>query len=171
MARGNHGHPIFRGDQDRPSPRSYGPTRRRRWLGILGEACIKTGWRVHAFVLMGNHSHLLLETPKANPVAGMKCTACPRRGGGRVGADAGMRVLGLSAEELRALPKGAAEKAVLAGWLRRQTTVTLRRVGERLDLGHYTRVTQAVSRVERRPSWRVARLRDCLRRSGDQETP
>jgi len=80
-------------------------------------------------------------------------------------------VLGLSADELRALPKGAAEKSVLAWWLRRQTTVTLRWVGERLDMGHYTRVTQAVSRVERHPSRRVARLRDCLRRSGDQETP
>ena len=89
MARGNHCQPIFRDHQDRPSPRSYGPTSRRRWLGTLGEACVKTGWSVHAFVLMGNHYHLLLETPEANPVAGMKCTAGPRRGGGRVGADAG----------------------------------------------------------------------------------
>ena len=63
MARGNHGHPIVRDDQDRPSPRSYGPASRRRWLETLGEACINTGWRVHAFVLMGNHYHLLLETP------------------------------------------------------------------------------------------------------------
>ena len=83
----------------------------------------------------------------------------------------GLRALGLSVEELRALPKGAAEQAVLAWWLRRQMAVTLRWMGERLDLGHYTRVTQEVSRVERRPSRRVARLRDCLRRSGDQETP
>ena len=42
----------------------------------------------------------------------------------------GLRALGLSAEELRALPKGAAEKAVLAWWLRRQTAVTLRWVGK-----------------------------------------
>jgi len=63
-----------------------------------------------------------------------------------------------------------AEKSVLAWWLRRQTTVTLRWVGDLLDLGHSARVTQPVSRVERRPSRRVARLRDCLRRSGDQET-
>jgi len=38
----------------------------------LGEACARCGWRVHAFVLMGNHYHLLLETPEANLVAGMQ---------------------------------------------------------------------------------------------------
>ncbi|MCH7229178.1 transposase, partial [Haloferula sp. A504] len=30
------------------------------------------GWRVHAWVLMGNHFHLLLETPEPNLVTGMK---------------------------------------------------------------------------------------------------
>jgi len=94
MARGNHCQPIFRDHQDRPSPRSYGPTSRRRWLGTLGEACVKTGWSVHAFVLMGNHYHLLLETPEPNLVAGIKCTAGPRRGGGRAFADAGTEGVG-----------------------------------------------------------------------------
>lgn len=31
-----------------------------------------TGWRVHGWVLMTNHYHLLVETPEANLVAGMK---------------------------------------------------------------------------------------------------
>jgi len=31
-----------------------------------------TGWRVHAWVLMGNHYHLLIETPDPNLVAGMQ---------------------------------------------------------------------------------------------------
>src|SRR5260221_7525339 len=61
MARGNRGDPIFRDVQDR-----------RVWLETLGEACQKTGWRIHAYVLMGNHYHLLLETPEANLVEGMK---------------------------------------------------------------------------------------------------
>jgi REP element-mobilizing transposase RayT len=61
MARGNQGQAIFRDDRDR-----------QRWIATLGEACGKTGWRVHAFVLMGNHYHLLLETPEPNLVAGMK---------------------------------------------------------------------------------------------------
>jgi len=31
-----------------------------------------TGWRVHAWVLMSNHYHLLIQTPEPNLVAGMK---------------------------------------------------------------------------------------------------
>ena len=61
MARGNQGRAIFKDDRDR-----------QRWMETLGQACAKTGWRIHAYVLMGNHYHLLLETPEANLVAGMK---------------------------------------------------------------------------------------------------
>ena len=31
-----------------------------------------TGWRVHAWVLMGNHYHLFIETPEGNLVEGRK---------------------------------------------------------------------------------------------------
>lgn len=31
-----------------------------------------TGWRIHGWVLMGNHYHLLVETPAANLVSGMQ---------------------------------------------------------------------------------------------------
>jgi putative transposase len=34
--------------------------------------CGSHGWRVHAWVLMGNHFHLLLETPEANLSSGMR---------------------------------------------------------------------------------------------------
>ena len=61
MARGNQGQAIFRSDWDR-----------RMFLDTLDEGCGKAGWRVHAYVLMGNHYHLLLETPEGNLVAGMK---------------------------------------------------------------------------------------------------
>ena len=37
---------------------------RQRYLETLGEVCQPTAWRVHAFVLMGNHYHLLIETPQ-----------------------------------------------------------------------------------------------------------
>ena len=40
--------------------------------GHIGGACQRTGWRIHAWVLMGNHVHLLLETPEPNLVSGMK---------------------------------------------------------------------------------------------------
>lgn len=61
MARGNHRGLIFLDDEDK----NY-------FLTTLGEACEMTGWRVHAWVLMGNHYHLLIETPEANLVEGMK---------------------------------------------------------------------------------------------------
>ncbi|MFO1477451.1 MAG: transposase [Verrucomicrobiota bacterium] len=61
MARGDQGQSIFADDSDR-----------RRLLETLAEACEKTGWLIHAYVLMGNHYHLLAETPEANLVVGMK---------------------------------------------------------------------------------------------------
>jgi REP element-mobilizing transposase RayT len=61
MSRGNRQQAIFRTDQDR-----------EMFLDTLGEACGRTGWKVHAFVLMGNHYHLLLEIAEANLVAGMQ---------------------------------------------------------------------------------------------------
>lgn len=42
------------------------------FLDTLGEACQKTGWQVHAYCLMPNHFQLVVETPAANLVPGMK---------------------------------------------------------------------------------------------------
>ena len=61
MARGNGGDEVFVNDDDRKS-----------FLFRLGQVCASHGWKVHAWVLMGNHFHLLLETPQANLVTGMK---------------------------------------------------------------------------------------------------
>src|SRR2546427_2700874 len=44
----------------------------QRFLESLAECCAKTDWQVHALCLMPNHFHLVVETPKANLVAGMK---------------------------------------------------------------------------------------------------
>jgi REP element-mobilizing transposase RayT len=315
MARGNRGRSIFRDDQDR-----------ERFLETLGEACEKTGWRVHAYVLMVNHYHLLVETPEGNLVAGMKWlqgaytqrhnrrhkvfghlfqgrykavvidgqspgyfevvgtyihlnpararllrlgkeplrryrwSSYPwylkpagqgprwlrrdrvleglnlreksrqgyeaymegrvlelglkagrqeleekwralRRGwyvgGGsflgqlqkKLGAilagkkreshsggarrahgeraaltllGEGLAALGLSRSDLVALPKGAPEKTVLAWWLRGRTTASLRWLGQRLAMGHYTRVTQAVSRMRRKPGKKLEQLKQRL---------
>lgn len=38
----------------------------------LFEACAKSGWVLHAYVLMSNHYHLALETPSGNLVTGMQ---------------------------------------------------------------------------------------------------
>jgi putative transposase len=61
MNRGDRREDIFVGDADR-----------HLFLELLGQACAKTGWKIHAYVLMRNHYHLMLETPQANLVAGMK---------------------------------------------------------------------------------------------------
>ena len=318
MARGNHGQGIFQDDRDRQC-----------FLETLGEACEKTGWRIHAYVLMGNHYHLLVETPEGNLVEGMKWVQgaytqrynCrhklfghlfqgrykavivdgqddeayfpvvstyihlnPARAGlirigaerlkryrwssypwylnragkragwlstgrvmgslgfgpkdvkgyeayieGRVlelGSKAGrkeldeawkalrrgwyvgdegfadklkehlglamkgrrreshsgeakaahdeaaaerelqraFRALGLDEGLVERLPKGAAEKVVAAWWLRRKTTVSLRWVSERLGMGHYSRVTQAIRRAERQPGRKIKQIKRKLER-------
>lgn len=61
MSRGDRREDIFLTDVDRQD-----------FLKTLAEACEKTGWQVHAYCLMGNHFHLVVETPNANLVAGMK---------------------------------------------------------------------------------------------------
>jgi putative transposase len=61
MNRGDRREPIFKDDVDH-----------RRFLETLEEACGKTDWQMLAYCLMPNHFHLVVETPQANLVAGMK---------------------------------------------------------------------------------------------------
>ena len=61
MNRGDRREAIFEDDPDR-----------ERFLETLGEVCQKTAWQIHAYCLMRNHFHLVVETPQANLVAGMK---------------------------------------------------------------------------------------------------
>ncbi len=61
MNRGDRREDIFENDSDR-----------ELFLKTLGEACAKTAWQIHAYCLMHNHFHLVVETPRANLVAGMK---------------------------------------------------------------------------------------------------
>src|SRR5205814_6566501 len=59
--RGDRREDIFKGDADR-----------KLFLATLAQACAKTDWQIHAFCLMRNHFHLVVETPGANLVSGMK---------------------------------------------------------------------------------------------------
>lgn len=61
MNRGDRKEPIFKDDSDRGL-----------FLSSLGECCGKTDWQIHAYCLMPNHFHLVLETPRGNLVSGMK---------------------------------------------------------------------------------------------------
>jgi putative transposase len=61
MGRGNRHEEIFLDEEDR-----------RFFLKAVAEVRAQTGWRVHAWVMMGNHYHLFIETPEANLIEGMK---------------------------------------------------------------------------------------------------
>jgi len=66
MNRGGRRERIFRDEEDR-----------RMFLAALSEACGKTHWQIHAYCLMGNHFHLVLESPEANLVVDQTQNECP----------------------------------------------------------------------------------------------
>lgn len=61
LSRGDRREAIFRDEADR-----------KEFLRTLEQVCGKTGWQVHAYCLMSNHFHLVLETPQPNLAVGMK---------------------------------------------------------------------------------------------------
>jgi REP element-mobilizing transposase RayT len=60
-SRGDRQEAIYEGDADR-----------QQWLGILSKICERYNWRVHAYCLMDNHYHILLETADGNLSKGMR---------------------------------------------------------------------------------------------------
>jgi REP element-mobilizing transposase RayT len=61
MNRGDHFERIYQDNRDR-----------QKWLEVLAEVCVRSGWWIHSYVLMPNHYHLLVETPRGNLVKGMQ---------------------------------------------------------------------------------------------------
>ena len=61
LNRGNYRTDIFADDRTKAA-----------FLQCLGETCLKTGWRVHAWCVMSTHYHLAITTPQPNLVPGMK---------------------------------------------------------------------------------------------------
>jgi len=41
-------------------------------IDLLGQTCRRTGWEIHAYCLMDNHFHLLVEMPRSNLSVGMQ---------------------------------------------------------------------------------------------------
>jgi putative transposase len=67
MCLGNNGQSIFEparsdGFSSAPVAVVKKGSGQRLFLSTLEEVCQQTGWRIHAYVLMGSHYHLLLET-------------------------------------------------------------------------------------------------------------
>jgi REP element-mobilizing transposase RayT len=61
MARGNAHQDIVRDDEDR-----------RRLLDDLDRTVVRTDWELLAFVVLSNHLHLLVKTPRPNLAASMQ---------------------------------------------------------------------------------------------------
>ena len=60
-ARGDRRDEIYLDDDDRQA-----------FIDLLGEVCLRFNWTVHAYCLMSNHYHLLVETPDSNLSRGMR---------------------------------------------------------------------------------------------------
>ena len=60
-SRGDRQEIIYESDADR-----------QQWLDILCKVCDRYNWRVHAYCLMDNHYHILLETADGNLSKGMR---------------------------------------------------------------------------------------------------
>jgi REP element-mobilizing transposase RayT len=60
-SRGNARARIYTDDEDH-----------RRFLDLLGAVCERHNWRIHAYCLMGNHYHVVLETPEPTLSKGMR---------------------------------------------------------------------------------------------------
>lgn len=78
-SRGDRQDDIYETDADRDG-----------FLSLLGDVCSTYNWVCHAYCLMGNHYHLLIETPDANLSKGMRqlngvYTQSFNRSHGRVG--------------------------------------------------------------------------------------
>jgi putative transposase len=63
-------HAMSRGD--RREAAVLGDSDREFSIKSLGEACAKCDWQVHAYCLMTNHFHFVVETSLASLVSGMK---------------------------------------------------------------------------------------------------
>lgn len=60
-SRGDRREDIYLDDEDREV-----------WLEVLGGVCSRYNWVCHAYSLMGNHYHILIETPESNLSLGMR---------------------------------------------------------------------------------------------------
>ena len=146
MSRDDRREKIFLNDVDRQD-----------FIKTLAETCQKTNWQVHAYCLMPNHYHLVLETPEPNLVAGMawlQSTYTIRLNhrhqlfgnvlsGSRASAEAkAERIIaeelqrqGWQEADLLVRLKNDAAKLEIAARLRRETTLSTKAIAARVHLG------------------------------------
>src|SRR5437667_8567957 len=130
MNRGDRRELIFEDDLDR-----------QRFLQTLGEACAKTDWQVHAWCLMGNHFHLVIETSLGEHHYGEERRESAEGKAQRLVAE-GLRKARWTEADLRRRRKSDPVKIGLAAQLRRETTMTLKWIAERLQMGAWTHLNK-----------------------------
>jgi Transposase IS200 like len=114
---------IFRDDEDR-----------QRFLCTLSEACGKTDWQVHAYCLMRNHGGNY----------GAQRQESDRQKAERVVKEELGR-LGWEEDDLGARRKGHRAKVMLARRLRQETTMSLKWIAQRLQMGSWTYVSNLLN--------------------------
>jgi REP element-mobilizing transposase RayT len=133
MSRGDRREKIFLNDVDRQD-----------FIKTLAEACQKTNWQVHAYCLMPNHYHLVLETPEPNLVAGMAWLQS------RIIAQELQRQ-GWQEADLLVRPKNDAVKLGIAARLRRETTLSTKAIAARVHLGSSKAANRSLHSYQRGP--------------------
>jgi len=135
MARGDGGKPLFIGKEDHES-----------FVYWLEWVCVSHGWRVHAWVLMGNHFNFGEES--FNDKAQAKIRKPGNHAGGAVRAPSEKEAeriiaavgsaLGMptALDELMRLRKDDANKGICAVLAKRHTAVGNEWLGRRLAMGH-----------------------------------
>ena len=166
MNRGDRRELIFMHDTDR-----------QRFVETLSEACAKTGWQVHAYLLMSNHFHLVVETPQPSLVAGMKWLL--GKWGIPKDSPAGRQRLEQSLEARRGAEEGEEFKPIRRGWCLGDETFRqelLAQMNERIGAEHFGEeraetaeavAEQIISEELQRRRWQEADLK--TRPKGDAE--
>src|ERR1035441_10508373 len=154
MNRGDQREDIFRDDHDR-----------QKFLTTPGEACVKTEWPVHAYCLMRNHFHLVLETPQPNLVFGMKWLLGVYTSGKGIPKDseAGRRQFGSLVERRRAEESSADYEQIRRDWVLGSEAFRqelLAAVVERVGPSHYgaQRQETGLQKAERIVAEEIERL-------------
>jgi REP element-mobilizing transposase RayT len=136
MDRGDRQEDIFLDDVDRQD-----------FVKTLAEACQKTGWQTHAYCLMRNHFHLVLETPNPNLVqlelmdgklgenhSGQLHWETAEQKANRIISQELAR-LGWTEADLAARLKSDPGKLSIAARVRTETTLSIKWIAARLQLG------------------------------------
>ena len=109
LDRGDRREAVFRDDRDRET-----------FLRTLSQACERTGWRVHAWVLMTNHYQVLMEA---------------------------MTCFGMNEIDLMQLKRSDSRKLAIARLIRNRTSVPNQWIVRELSLGHVSNVSRYCPRT------------------------